>query len=134
MTYKDNTPTFNVGNRNLVNFKDFEQNKNAEEQELKSIKRSFKKNEKDQGMKQTKLRYNRVSHKMEDLPIEMIDDKINSIEESCDVDIKSVRDICCHDLAMYCEEVNMVFQWLEDNNYTLCKNIPNNNYPGSTVL
>lgn len=134
MTNKDNTPTFNVGNRNLVNFKDFGQNKNAENQELKDIKRSFSKNEKDQGMKQSKLRYNRVTHKMENLPIEMVDDKIHAMEESCSVDIKSTCDLCCAGLAIDCEDISMVFQWLEDNNYTICKDSTNDNYPGSIVL
>ena len=41
MTYKDNQPTFNV-NRKVVNFKDF--NKDAEEVELKKIKRQNKPN------------------------------------------------------------------------------------------
>ena len=41
MTYKDNTPTFNV-NRKVVNFKDF--NKDAEEVELKKMKRQNKPN------------------------------------------------------------------------------------------
>ena len=36
MTYKENTPTFNI-NRKVVNFKDFSANPNAEKEELKKM-------------------------------------------------------------------------------------------------
>ena len=38
MTYKDNQPTFNVGNRKVVNFKDYLQNKDAEKAKLTKIR------------------------------------------------------------------------------------------------
>lgn len=136
MTYKDITPTFSAGKRNLVNFKDFDQNKESEKEELKDIKRSFRKNEKDLGNKESKYKYNKVTHKMEDLPIEMIDDKIDSIEESClNIDTQSICDLCCDEVNVNNEYIGMVFQWLSDNGYMICKDeSDNNNYPGSTVL
>ena len=137
MTYKDNTPTFNAGNRNLVNFKDFEQNKESEKEELKDVKRSFRKNEKDLGNKESKYKYNKVTHRMEDLPIEMIDDKLDAIEESyLSIDTQSICDLCCDDLHKVNNEyIGMVFQWLSDNDYIICKDeSDNNNYPGSTTL
>ena len=82
MTYKENTPTFNSGNRKIVNYKDFIQNEPQEEQELKDIKRSFKKSE--VGTQEHKLKYNKVTHKMDDLVEGEVDDKLDSLEESSD--------------------------------------------------
>lgn len=79
MTYKENTPTFNSGNRKIVNYKDFIQNEPQEEQELKDIKRSFKKSE--VGTQEHKLKYNKVTHKMDDLVEGEVDDKLDSLEE-----------------------------------------------------
>jgi hypothetical protein len=41
MTYKENTPTFNV-NRKVVNFKDFLSDPKGEETDLKKVRRSTK--------------------------------------------------------------------------------------------
>jgi hypothetical protein len=80
MTYKDNTPTFNV-NRKVVNFKDF--NKDSEETELKKIKRQNKPNsERQQLIGNPRVKYNKVTHKLDYLNPGYIEDKIDAIEES----------------------------------------------------
>ena len=77
---KDNTPTFNV-NRNVVNFKDFSDNIENEKEELKKIKRSTIPNsEHQQHPGNKKYKYNKVSHKMDDMSPSEIDDKIDAIE------------------------------------------------------
>lgn len=80
MTYKDNTPTFNV-NRKVVNFKDF--NKDSEEEELNKIKRQNKPNsERQQLIGNTRIKYNKVTHKLDwNLSPDMIKDKIDAIED-----------------------------------------------------
>ena len=83
MTYKDNTPTFNI-NRKVVNFKDF--NKDQEETELKKIKRQNKPNsERQQLIGNPRAKYNKVTHKLDfDLNPAYIEDKIDAIKESID--------------------------------------------------
>lgn len=82
MTYKDNTPTFNV-NRKVVNFKDFLANMDDEKEELKKMNRQNKPNsdEHQQHIGNSRYKYNKVTHKMDDLSPEEIKDKINSIDE-----------------------------------------------------
>lgn len=81
MTYKDNQPTFNV-NRKVVNFKDFLANPEAEKQELEKVRRSTKPNSEDQQqIGNTRFKFNNTTRKMDDLSPEMIDDKIEAIEE-----------------------------------------------------
>lgn len=78
MTYKDNTPTFNV-NRKVVNFKDF--NKDAEEAELKKIKRQNKPNsERQQLIGNPRTRYNKVTHKLDTDSPAYIQDKIDALD------------------------------------------------------
>lgn len=77
----DNTPTFNAGNRKIVNFKDFLADPKAEEQELKDIKRSFSDNENDQGLQQHKYKYNKVTHKLDDMVEDEVDDSLDAFEE-----------------------------------------------------
>jgi len=83
MTYKDNTPTFNI-NRKVVNFKDF--NKDSEETELKKIKRQNKPNsERQKLIGNPRAKYNKVTHKLDfDLNPAYIEDKIDSLKESID--------------------------------------------------
>jgi len=83
MTYKDNTPTFNI-NRKVVNFKDF--NKDSEETELKKIKRQNKPNsERQKLIGNPRAKYNKVTHKLDfDLNPAYIEDKIDSVKESID--------------------------------------------------
>lgn len=78
MTYKDNTPTFNV-NRKVVNFKDFD--KNAEEAELKKIKRQNKPNsEQQQLIGNPRTKYNKVTHKLDTDSPAYIQDKIDALD------------------------------------------------------
>jgi len=81
MTYKDNTPTFNV-NRKVVNFKDFLANPNAEKEELKKIDRQNKPNTDDQqkNMANSRYKFNHTTRKMDDLSPSEIEDKIEAIE------------------------------------------------------
>ena len=83
MTYKDNTPTFNVGDRKVVNFKDFSKDIESEKEELNKIKRQNKPNsERQQRISNTRIKYNKVTHKMDwNLSPDMIKDKIDAIEE-----------------------------------------------------
>jgi len=83
MTYKDNTPTFNVGDRKVVNFKDFSKNIESEKEELDKIKRQNKPNsERQQRIGNTRIKYNKVTHKMDwNLSPDMLKDKIDAIEE-----------------------------------------------------
>jgi hypothetical protein len=82
MTYKDNTPTFNV-NRKVVNFKDFSANPNAEKEELKKMDRQNKPNTDDQqkNMANSRYKFNNTTRKMDDLSPAEIEDKIDAIEE-----------------------------------------------------
>lgn len=79
MTYKDTNPTYNV-NRKIVNFKDF--NKDSEESELSKIKRSYKKNELEIGQSERKYKYNKITHKLDDMDKSEVEDKIDSLKES----------------------------------------------------
>jgi hypothetical protein len=82
MTYKDNTPTFNV-NRKVVNFKDFSANPNAEKEELKKMDRQNKPNTDNQqkNMANSRYKFNNTTRKMDDLSPVEIEDKIEAIEE-----------------------------------------------------
>jgi hypothetical protein len=81
MTYKDNTPTFNV-NRKVVNFKDFLANPNAEKEELEKMDRQNKPNTDDQqkNMANSRYKFNNTTRKMDDLSPAEIEDKIEAIE------------------------------------------------------
>jgi hypothetical protein len=84
MTYKDTYPTYNQ-NRKVVNFKDFLKDEEGEKEELLKIKRQTKPNSPDgqQIIGNPKVKYNKVTHKLDtNLDPEMIDDKIDALEES----------------------------------------------------
>lgn len=83
MTYKDGTPTYNNGNRKVFHFDDFVNNINDEEKELKKVKRSFTKNDDNvyNLPNKTKYKWNKVTKKMDDLSQDMIDDKIDAVED-----------------------------------------------------
>lgn len=104
MTYKDNTPTFNAGNRRITNYKDFIQNEPQEEEELKDIKKSFIKNELEVGLKQHKYKYNKVTHKMDDLVEDEVDDKLEVFDENLENDNKTTEDIK-NDILKWAEEI-----------------------------
>jgi hypothetical protein len=81
MTYKDNQPTFNV-NRKIVNYKDFIQHEPEEESELKKMKRQFKKADGVKSVNQDhQYKYNKVTHKNDDLVKDEVEDKLDSLEE-----------------------------------------------------
>jgi hypothetical protein len=82
MTFKDNTPTFNAGNRNIVNYKDFIQHEPEEETELKKMKRQFKKADQVNAVNQDhQFKYNKVTHKNDDLVKAEVQDKLDALEE-----------------------------------------------------
>ena len=92
MTYKDNQPTFNVGNRKVVNFKDYLQNKDAEKAKLTKADLQSKPNSEDQqhlGNKRTE--YNPVTHKLTDYSVDEIEDTLDSMEEETNEGIFSDR-------------------------------------------
>jgi hypothetical protein len=82
MAHKD--PTFNSGDRKVTNFKDFIQKLPNEKEELKKVRRSFKKNDAEIGQKERKLKYNKVTHKLDDVCQEDIEDRLDQIEEGDD--------------------------------------------------
>lgn len=82
MTYKDNQPTFNVGNRKVVNFKDYLQNKDAEKAKLTKAHLQSKPNSEDQQHPgNTRSEYNPVTHKLTDYSVDEIEDTLDSMEE-----------------------------------------------------
>jgi uncharacterized membrane-anchored protein YjiN (DUF445 family) len=82
MTYKDSNPTFNAGNRNIVNYKDFVQHEPEEEAELKKMKRQFKKADQVNAVNQDhQSKYNKVTHKNDDLVKAEVEDKLDALEE-----------------------------------------------------
>lgn len=82
MTYKDNQPTFNVGNRKVVNFKDYLQNKDAEKAKLTKADLQSKPNSEDQQHPgNTRTEYNPVTHKLTDYSVDEIEDTLDDMEE-----------------------------------------------------
>jgi hypothetical protein len=80
MSYKENTPTFNV-NRKVVNFKDFLSDPKGEEDELKKVRRSTKPNSEDQQhIGNSRYKFNKTTRKMDDLSPAEIDDSIEEFE------------------------------------------------------
>jgi hypothetical protein len=83
MTYKDNQPTFNVGNRKVVNFKDYLQNKDAEKAKLTKADLQSKPNSEDQQhLGNTRTEYNPVTHKLTDYSVDEIEDTLDDMEET----------------------------------------------------
>jgi hypothetical protein len=82
MTYKTNTP--NYKSKNVNNFSDFLDNIDSEKTELKDLKRSINPNSDNNQKypKNSKFKFNKVTRKMDDLSLDEIDDKIDSISES----------------------------------------------------
>jgi hypothetical protein len=80
MSYKENTPTFNV-NRKVVNFKDFLFDPKGEETDLKKVRRSTKPNSEDQQhVGNSRYKFNKTTRKMDDLSPAEIDDSIEEFE------------------------------------------------------
>lgn len=88
MNYRDNQPTFNVGNRKVANFKDYLQNKD----ELKKAHLQSKPNSEDQqhiGNKRTE--YNPVTNKLTDYSVDEIEDTLDAMGEETNEGIFSDR-------------------------------------------
>lgn len=93
MTYKDSNPTFNTGNRKVVNYKDFIQHEPQEEAELKKMKRQFKKADQVKAVNQDhQSKYNKVTHKNDDLVKAEIEDKLDALEEGSYYDDHGIRE------------------------------------------
>ena len=81
MTYKENTPTYNV-NRKVANFGDFTSNIEAEKENLKKVKRSFQPNSDRQNFpSNTRNEFDPITRKITAFTEDEVDDKIKSIEE-----------------------------------------------------
>lgn len=77
MTYKDNTPTYNV-NRKVVNFGDF--CKTCEEPKLKKMKRQTTTNSERQNLPGNfKAKFNPVTRKIDNLSPAEVDDRLNKM-------------------------------------------------------
>ena len=63
----------------VFNFKNF--NKESEEEELKAIKRSFKKNELEIGQSERKYKFNKVTRKMDDMSKSEVEGKLDDSQE-----------------------------------------------------
>ena len=78
--YGQNTPTFNT-DRKIANFSDFVENIPQEVEELQDLERGLDKHEEnDVGniSNKTKNKYNRVSHKIDQLSKDEIKDKLKT--------------------------------------------------------
>lgn len=82
MTYKDNTPNYNV-NRRVVNYKDFLANSEAEKEKLKTVKRSFTPNSDRQNFTtNTRNEYDPVTHKITAYNEEEVEDRLDALDEN----------------------------------------------------
>lgn len=82
---RDNTPNFNLNNKNIQNFRSFISNIDSEKEELLKIKRKTKPNSRNgqQFIGNPKTKYNKVTNKLDtNLDPNIINDKIDSLEES----------------------------------------------------
>lgn len=117
--YRTNTPTYNTKNSRIQNFMDFD--KKSEKEELLDVKRSFTKNDGEvyDLPNEFKYKYNKVTHKMDDLDKKLVDDKLDSLEEMSESysanKLKSIIDILlkydsrskmCFDDRGFCVEGN----------------------------
>ena len=80
--YKQNTPTFNV-DRKISTFKDFTSNVQKEIEDLEDVKRSFRHEEDNIGniANVHKTKYNKVTHKLDQLSKPEVQDKLDVMEE-----------------------------------------------------
>ena len=80
MTYKDNTPTYNV-NRKVANFGDFTTNIDAEKEKLQKVKRSFQPNSDRQSFpSNTRNEFNPVTRKITAYTEDEVEDYLDKIE------------------------------------------------------
>jgi hypothetical protein len=80
MTYKDNTPNYNV-NRRVVNYKDFIDSIESEKEKMKDVKRSFQPNsDRQQFVRNSRTEYNPVTHKLTDYTEGEVDDILKNVD------------------------------------------------------
>jgi GTP-binding protein EngB required for normal cell division len=82
MIYKTNTP--NYKNKNVTNFSDFLDSIESEKENLKDIKKGFNPNNDDTQKypKNSKLNFNTVTRKMDDITLDDVNDKLENLKES----------------------------------------------------
>jgi hypothetical protein len=80
---KDNTQNYQTPNSRIQHFSDFTDNVGAEKDELNKVKRSFLDNEDrvHNLPNVTKMKYNKVTNKMDNLSKDEVTDKIKSLED-----------------------------------------------------
>jgi len=88
MNYRDNQPTFNVGNRKVANFKDFATDK---EKLAKADLQSKPNSEDQQHIGNMRTEYNPVTHKLTDYSVDEIEDTLDAMEEETNEGIFSDR-------------------------------------------
>jgi len=88
MNYRDNQPTFNVGNRKVANFKDFATDK---EKLVKADLQSKPNSEDQQHIGNMRTEYNPVTHKLTDYSVDEIEDTLDAMEEETNEGIFSDR-------------------------------------------
>jgi len=79
--HRDNQPKFDTKTQRVANFKNFTQNIEKEKEELSGIQKGFKKNSKSIGEQEHKLKWNKVTNKMDDVTKMEIDDMIQKLDE-----------------------------------------------------
>ena len=79
----DSSQTYNTKQSKVRNFGDFERNKKEELDDMKKVQRSFTKNDDDvyNLPNTTKFKFNKVTHKMDDLSKAEVEDFIEDMEE-----------------------------------------------------
>jgi hypothetical protein len=90
MPYNTNDPNYQTKNTRVLNFNDFEENVRKEKEDLKKIDRSYIDNQEEihQIPGNRKKKYNRVTHKLDDLSKAEVEDKISAIDDMGEVDPK----------------------------------------------
>ncbi len=83
---------FDAGDRKVANFKDFIQKLPNEKAELEKTRRSFKKNDASVGQKERKLKFNKVTRKLDDVGREDIEDALDKLEENSTYDSQITRE------------------------------------------
>jgi hypothetical protein len=82
MPYNTNDPNYQTKNTRVLNFNDFEENIRKEKQDLEKVDRSYIDNDDEihQLPGNTKKKYNRITHKLDDLSRAEVKDKLQSMD------------------------------------------------------
>lgn len=82
MPYNPNDPLYATGASRISAFRDFEAHKDEERAELKKMRRNFRKRgEGHQVPGERKHKWNRTTHKVDDLSVDELDDKLAHMDE-----------------------------------------------------